>query len=358
MAHECRKCGKSGAPLLWCSRCQGTCYCGAECQRKDWARHKSICALLVNAAGGGDVQPAQTAQPAADAPPPPTLRETAASSVAASSAAEPLQPPAAPAIAGAPAPVVRAPPLLTFTRVDPACCVCGDALEEEPSSQKGGPSAAEAMECVWVRYRSCCGARWCADCDDDFNDDDDFADDCADCGAAPAANRKADLKRLEQRCESATPISSRSADAQYVLAAALLDDDAPPEAVATALHLLQEASGLGSAVALHALATFAWDSESRSLIVDRDAAHLQLFDAADAVQGVLTLLEKAAQRGHARALYDLTEAHAQLASTGAPGATAEAERLGGLCRNAGFDAPPAAPPTPPAAPPTPPADAE
>lgn len=50
-ASKCFACGASteqGVKLFKCSRCTGACYCGAECQRKDWRRHKvTECADLV-----------------------------------------------------------------------------------------------------------------------------------------------------------------------------------------------------------------------------------------------------------------------------------------------------------------------
>lgn len=46
---QCAACGKSEteeAPLLFCGRCQGKCYCGKECQQSDWPSHKSKCVRL------------------------------------------------------------------------------------------------------------------------------------------------------------------------------------------------------------------------------------------------------------------------------------------------------------------------
>lgn len=39
----CTSCGTIG---LWsrCMKCEQTCYCSVECQRKDWAVHKRLCA--------------------------------------------------------------------------------------------------------------------------------------------------------------------------------------------------------------------------------------------------------------------------------------------------------------------------
>jgi hypothetical protein len=50
-ASKCFSCGAStdhGVKLLKCSLCAGARYCGAECQRKDWRRHKvTECADLI-----------------------------------------------------------------------------------------------------------------------------------------------------------------------------------------------------------------------------------------------------------------------------------------------------------------------
>jgi hypothetical protein len=50
-ASKCFVCGAStdhGVKLFKCSRCTGAWYCGAECQRKDWRRHKvTECADLI-----------------------------------------------------------------------------------------------------------------------------------------------------------------------------------------------------------------------------------------------------------------------------------------------------------------------
>ena len=40
----CARCGKQGAGFKRCSRCKQACYCGAECQKADWKRHKTTCA--------------------------------------------------------------------------------------------------------------------------------------------------------------------------------------------------------------------------------------------------------------------------------------------------------------------------
>ena len=43
----CRFCGREtkqdGGALLVCSRCMGVKYCSAECQKKDWKKHKATC---------------------------------------------------------------------------------------------------------------------------------------------------------------------------------------------------------------------------------------------------------------------------------------------------------------------------
>jgi TPR repeat protein len=45
------KCRRAGAANI-CSACRLACYCGEDCQRDDWARHKPECARIVAAAGG------------------------------------------------------------------------------------------------------------------------------------------------------------------------------------------------------------------------------------------------------------------------------------------------------------------
>ena len=40
----CETCGKTGAHLLKCANCRYTLYCDPSCQRKDWKKHKSVCA--------------------------------------------------------------------------------------------------------------------------------------------------------------------------------------------------------------------------------------------------------------------------------------------------------------------------
>jgi hypothetical protein len=39
----CDKCGKKAAHILQCGKCRSTRYCGASCQREDWAEHKKGC---------------------------------------------------------------------------------------------------------------------------------------------------------------------------------------------------------------------------------------------------------------------------------------------------------------------------
>ena len=42
---QCRLCSNAGAKL--CSRCCSISYCGVECQKKDWGRHKGKCSPVV-----------------------------------------------------------------------------------------------------------------------------------------------------------------------------------------------------------------------------------------------------------------------------------------------------------------------
>jgi len=42
---SCSNCGNQGAALLRCSACKQTRYCGAECQKAAWKRHKITCAF-------------------------------------------------------------------------------------------------------------------------------------------------------------------------------------------------------------------------------------------------------------------------------------------------------------------------
>jgi len=47
LAHKksCAKCGKSTGSLHACSQCRLVWYCGRECQRSDWSKHKLSCKL-------------------------------------------------------------------------------------------------------------------------------------------------------------------------------------------------------------------------------------------------------------------------------------------------------------------------
>jgi len=47
-AESCAHCGKQGVGFKRCSRCKQACYCGAECQNKDWKRHKRNCSPPVS----------------------------------------------------------------------------------------------------------------------------------------------------------------------------------------------------------------------------------------------------------------------------------------------------------------------
>jgi hypothetical protein len=42
--YVCKKAPES--KLLKCNRCKLMRYCGAECQKKDWGRHKAVCKLV------------------------------------------------------------------------------------------------------------------------------------------------------------------------------------------------------------------------------------------------------------------------------------------------------------------------
>ena len=57
---SCDVCGKVAAQgeLQRCGQCGWRCYCGAECQRKDWKqmRHKHVCNAIV-AVRRGEVHP-------------------------------------------------------------------------------------------------------------------------------------------------------------------------------------------------------------------------------------------------------------------------------------------------------------
>ena len=109
-----------------------------------------------------------------------------------------------------------------------------------------------AMETAldWTRYRACCGARWCQECDSEFAEDE-----CEECGTLRAGSHKEELARLTKRCESATPAASESADANYVLACSLLRGNIGAGASeTTAKELLRSAIEFGSARAGHLLA--------------------------------------------------------------------------------------------------------
>ena len=43
-AESCAHCGKQGAGFKRCSACRQAAYCGAECQKADWKRHRKRCA--------------------------------------------------------------------------------------------------------------------------------------------------------------------------------------------------------------------------------------------------------------------------------------------------------------------------
>ena len=54
---SCDVCGKvaaEGAELQRCGQCGWRCYCGAECQRKDWKQmgHKRVCKAIVGVRRG------------------------------------------------------------------------------------------------------------------------------------------------------------------------------------------------------------------------------------------------------------------------------------------------------------------
>ena len=51
LAHKksCAKCGKSTGSLHGCSQCRRVLYCGRECQRSDWPKHKQTCKLNASA---------------------------------------------------------------------------------------------------------------------------------------------------------------------------------------------------------------------------------------------------------------------------------------------------------------------
>jgi hypothetical protein len=48
MEQVCRVCGQRQGKLKRCSLCHVTCYCSAECQKKDWKEHKVVCRSKLN----------------------------------------------------------------------------------------------------------------------------------------------------------------------------------------------------------------------------------------------------------------------------------------------------------------------
>ena len=56
---SCDVCGVVVAPgkLQRCAQCGWRCYCGAECQRKDWKQmqHKRVCKAIVGVRWGEDI---------------------------------------------------------------------------------------------------------------------------------------------------------------------------------------------------------------------------------------------------------------------------------------------------------------
>ena len=46
---KCFACGKSGHNLPKCGQCSQAYYCGADCQRKNWPKHKRSCKAAVAA---------------------------------------------------------------------------------------------------------------------------------------------------------------------------------------------------------------------------------------------------------------------------------------------------------------------
>lgn len=48
MSYQCTVCGKCGEGVFRCSRCKLSTYCGMECQRTDWSRHKKHCISKVH----------------------------------------------------------------------------------------------------------------------------------------------------------------------------------------------------------------------------------------------------------------------------------------------------------------------
>lgn len=53
----CGYCGaqdKNGKALMRCGRCKGASYCGADCQKADWALHKKACKTARESKKGGE----------------------------------------------------------------------------------------------------------------------------------------------------------------------------------------------------------------------------------------------------------------------------------------------------------------
>lgn len=48
MEQVCMVCEKRQGKLKKCSACHVTCYCSAECQKKDWKEHKLVCSTKAN----------------------------------------------------------------------------------------------------------------------------------------------------------------------------------------------------------------------------------------------------------------------------------------------------------------------
>ena len=48
----CMVCGDRQGKLKRCSACGVTCYCSAECQKKDWKEHKLVCGTKANIPNG------------------------------------------------------------------------------------------------------------------------------------------------------------------------------------------------------------------------------------------------------------------------------------------------------------------
>ena len=47
--HRCFECGKHGHNLPRCRQCSQAYYCGADCQRKHWPKHRPVCRAAVAA---------------------------------------------------------------------------------------------------------------------------------------------------------------------------------------------------------------------------------------------------------------------------------------------------------------------